>query len=172
MSAASENARWQHQRGLRRANDEPKTNMTTTDSAPASDTWATQLEQLRARYRHVRPPILAALNVLMHNENISNDEAKAQAALHGVKITAASISAAQRLLSRQDGVPATPAPTPAAPAPRRPARRAQPTGIPFDAEALIRATVAKLNAQGDAAAQRVRDGIRKAIAVLESIAGS
>ena len=34
--------------------------MTSTETTPSKDTWAAQLEQLRARYRHIRPPVLAA----------------------------------------------------------------------------------------------------------------
>jgi len=76
--------------------------MTATDAAPTTDPWTAQLEQLRARYKHVRPPILAALSLLLNDETISVDDAKAQAALHGVRITAASVSAARRLLGRMD----------------------------------------------------------------------
>src|SRR5262245_43401006 len=83
--------------------------MTATESAPAADSWTAQLEQMRARYKHVRPPILAALNILLHDQNISLDDAKAQADLHGVRITAASVAAARTLLSRMDGSPTAPA---------------------------------------------------------------
>jgi hypothetical protein len=66
--------------------------MTATDAAPTrTDPWAAQLEQLRFRYKHVHPPILAALSVLFNDRNIAVDDAKAQAALHGVRITAASV---------------------------------------------------------------------------------
>ena len=145
--------------------------MTTTDSTPSTDAWDAEIEKLRARYKHVRPPILVALNILLHDQNISVDDAKAQAAQHGVKITAASISAAQRLLSRQDGMPATPAPTPAAAAPQRPTRRAQATGVPFDAEALVRGVVAKIQGQGSVEADRLRDAMRRAIALLQAAVG-
>jgi len=79
--------------------------MSATETAPATDSWAAQLEQLRARYKHVRPPVLAALNILVHDQNISMDDAKAHASLHGVRITAASVAAAGTLLSRMDGPP-------------------------------------------------------------------
>ena len=39
--------------------------MTATETAPATtNTWNQQFEQLRARYKHVREPILVALNIL------------------------------------------------------------------------------------------------------------
>jgi hypothetical protein len=142
---------------------EPK--MTATDSVPATDSWAAQLEQLRARYKHVRPPVLAALNILIHDQNIAIDDAKAQAALHGIRITAASVGAARTLLSRMDSPsPAAPSGTPA---PTRQPRRTRMPERSVDAEALVRGFVAKLQGQGNAEADRLRDAIRKAIAVLQ-----
>ena len=67
-----------------------------------TDTWTAELAQLRARYKHVREPILVALNILLHDENVALEDAKARAAMRGAKITAASVNAAQRLLARQD----------------------------------------------------------------------
>ncbi|MEO6593916.1 MAG: hypothetical protein ABIP94_04100 [Planctomycetota bacterium] len=74
---------------------------TIPETTPTNDTWAAEIEQLRARYKHVREPILVARNILVHDQNIALDDAKAQAALHGVKITAASVSAAQRFGCRR-----------------------------------------------------------------------
>jgi hypothetical protein len=145
--------------------------MTATDSAPATDSWAAQLEQLRARYKHVRPPVLAALNILLHDENISIDDAKAQASLHGVRITAASVSAARTLLSRMDGPPTPVAPTTTS-APTRALRRPRPPEKGLDAETLVRGFVAKLQGQGNAEAERLREAMRKAIAVLQGAVGS
>lgn len=48
-------------------------------------------------------------------------------------------------------------------------RAAQPT---LDTEALVRGVVAKIKGQGNAEAERLREGIRKAIAVLQAAAGS
>jgi Asp-tRNA(Asn)/Glu-tRNA(Gln) amidotransferase A subunit family amidase len=144
--------------------------MTATDTAPTTDTWTAQLEQLRARYKHVRPPVLAALNILIHDQSISIDDAKAQASLHGVRITAASVSAARTLLSRMDG------PTPVAPtttsAPTRAPRRSRAAEKAVDAETLVRGFVAKLQGQGNAEAERLREAMRKAIAVLQSAVGT
>lgn len=148
--------------------------MTATATLPVSDPWTTQLEQLRARYKHVRPPVLAALNILINDQNISVDDAKAQADQRGVRITAASLNAAKTLLSRMD---ATPAPATAAkhqvptsrstPAPRRP----RAADAPVDPETLIRGVVAKLQTQGNAETERLRDAMRKAIAVLQAAVG-
>jgi len=144
--------------------------MTTTETAPATDTWTAQLEQLRARYKHVRPPVLAALNILVHEQNISIDDAKAQASLHGIRITAASVAAARTLLSRVDGPPTPVAPTTTS-EPARAPRRPRPPEKGLDAEALVRGFVAKLQGQGNAEADRLREAMRKAIAVLQSAVG-
>jgi hypothetical protein len=145
---------------------------------PATDTWAKQLEQLKARYKHARPPILVALNILLHNADVSAEDAKAQAALHGARITAASISAAQRLLSRMDAPPAATAPNAAQPAaaatatPTRASRRPRAADAPIDAESLIKNVVARIQGQGNVEAERLRNGIRKAIAALQATLGS
>jgi hypothetical protein len=133
-----------------------------------SDSWAKQLEQLKTLYKHVRPPILVALNILLHDANVSVDDAKARAAARGVRITAASLNAAKTLLSRMDTAPATkPAAAPTT-TPTRAPRRTRSGEIPFDTEALVRGVVAKLQTQGNAEAERLRDGIRRALAALQA----
>jgi hypothetical protein len=144
--------------------------MTTTETTP-TDTWADEIAALKARHPHVRDPILAALNLLLTDPNITDDDAKARAAMRGVRITAASINGARNLLAkRETAVPAT---APAAPASERPARpRRERTPEPaVDAEALIKQVVGKLQAQGNAEAERLRDAMRKAMAVLASAIG-
>ena len=44
---------------------------TATEPLPAAtnDTWTEQLVQLKARYKHVREPVLAALNILIHDQD-------------------------------------------------------------------------------------------------------
>ena len=163
-------------RGLMAHVPNPENPMTDTipDTISTNDTWAAELAQLRARYRHVREPILVALNILLHDENVTLDDAKARAAMRGARITAASVSAAQRLLARRDGpAGATVKPAVANPKPASaPPRRTRPADQPHDAEALIRGVVAKLQTQGGAEAQRLRDAIRKAIAALQGAVGS
>ena len=151
--------------------------MTATETipTPTPDTWSNQLEQLRARYKHVRPPILAALNILAQKPNIAIEDAKAQASLHGVRITAASVSAARTLLSRMDAprVPATATSKTGATATlQRPARRARATESTVDAEALIRGVVGKLQTQSSAETERLRGAMRKAIHALTIALGA
>ncbi len=155
---------------------------TTTIESPVPptstyDSWEAQFAQLKARYPKVREPILVALHILTQDPDISLDDAKAQAALRGVRITAASVNAAQRLLSRQAGAPAATsraAPTQTAgtaPAKTRRQRRPRAPKPSLDTESLIRGVVAKIEDQGAAEAERLREAIRKAIAVLQTAAG-
>ena len=147
--------------------------MTATEPTPTptTDTWNQELAQLKARYKHVREPVLVALNILLHDQNIALEDAKAQANLHGVRITAASVNAARTLLSRMDSPVATPTLKSEPTALARSARRAR-TAEPVDAEVIIRGFVAKLRGQGNAEAERLREGIRKAIGVLQAAVGS
>jgi len=144
---------------------------TATMSDSSTTTWNAQFAALKARFPHVRDAILVAFHILTRDPNISTDDAKAQAKLLGTKITAASVSAAQRLLSRQGDSPAA-ATKPVAGAPQRRARRAKPTEVRFDAESLVRGVVAKIQGQGSVEAQRLREALRKAIAVLQAAVGT
>ena len=145
------------------------TTMTVTENVPTADAWTAQLEQLSARYKHARPPVLAALNILVNDENISIDDAKAQADLHGVRITAASLNAARTLLSRMDKQ--APASATTASAPAREPRRPRAADKAIDAEELVRGFLAKLQGQGNAESERLREAMRKAIAVLQAAVG-
>jgi len=101
--------------------------------------------------------------------NITDDDAKARAARRGVRITAASINGARNLLAKRE--PAVPDVAPA-PGAERPARRRERAPEPaIDAEALIKEVVGKLQAQGNAEAERLREAMRKAMAVLASAIG-
>jgi|SoiMethySBSTD1v2_1073268.scaffolds.fasta_scaffold350019_2 hypothetical protein len=146
---------------------------TLTVNDPASKLWNQQLAELQSRYKHVRPAIVAALCVLHEDPDASVDDAKARAAEHGVRITAASVNAAQRLLARQDGAPATNAAEPKAAAPAKPTRERRPRANDgaVDAEALIRQVVGKLQNQGNAEAERLRGVMRRVIDIMQAAVG-
>ena len=152
--------------------------MATAETVTSPDTWNKELEQLRARFKHVRPPILAAFNVLVHDANVSVEDAKARAAAHGVRITAASLSAAKRLLAKHDDarpIEVVERKADGFSAVVRPSRRRGgtrgPTGA-FDAESLVRGVVAKIQGHGNVEAERLREGIRKAISALQATLGA
>ncbi|MFN7587858.1 MAG: hypothetical protein ACK5UQ_05040 [Planctomycetota bacterium] len=144
--------------------------MTATATTP-TDTWTDEIAALKARYPHVRDPILAALNLLLTDPNITDDDAKARAAMRGVRITAASINGARNLLAKRETAATTePTATTAAERPARPRRERAPEPA-VDAEALIKQVVGKLQAQGNAEAERLRDAMRRAVAVLAGAVG-
>ena len=151
---------------------------TETMTTTTNDTWTAEMAQLRARYKTVREPILAALNLLLQDENITDEDAKARAAMRGVRITAASINGARNLLAKRDGAQeaaATPTRSNAAPttatAPGRAARRVRAAEPGLDAAAMISQVVAKLQQQGGVEAERLKDAMRKAIATLSAAVG-
>jgi len=146
--------------------------MTAIDLIPEPTTtqpWNDLFDELKTRYPKVREPILAALAALMQNPDIDAEHAKAVAAANGIRITAASIAAAHRLLSRQDATTeiAPPKDKPAkAVAKARPGRPARRPEANLDVEALIRATAERIQTQGNVVADRLRGAIKKAIEVL------
>src|SRR5687768_14919518 len=85
-----------------------------SSSGSSSPFGSRQLAQLRERFPAVRPAVLVALEILLSDSNIAPADAKARAALQGVRITAASLTAARKLMARVDN--------PAQPAPAQPAR--------------------------------------------------
>lgn len=151
---------------------------TETMTTTSNDTWTAEMAQLRSHYKTVREPILAALNLMLQDENISDEDAKARAAMRGVRITAASINGARNLLAKRDGAQeaaATPTEPDAAPAtataPVRAARRVRAAEGTMDAAAMIQQVVAKLQQQGSAETERLKDAIRKAISTLSAAVG-
>jgi hypothetical protein len=142
--------------------------MTATDHEAKTTTTAphVSLEDLKSRFSNVREPILVALHILLQEPSIPLETAKTTAKAYGVRITAASVAAARRLLERMD----TEAPAPAVPAATtpatRPARRSRAAEPAQDTDALVRALVVKLQAQGNAESEKLRVSIRKAIDLL------
>ncbi len=154
--------------------------MTATEpvTTTTNDTWAAEIAHLRARHKTVREPILAALNLLQQAPRITDEDAKARAAMRGVRLTAASINGARNLLAKRDGQEAAATPTspdaaPAtAPAPGRAARRVRAADGNVDAAAMIQQVVAKLQQQGNVETARLKDAIRKAIQTLAAAVGA
>lgn len=143
------------------------TNETKTETPNATDNWTTQFADLKKRFPKVREPIVVGLHILSQEPEVSLEDAKAMAAKHGVRITAASINGARRLLA-QNG---TAVASDAEPAPVRTPRPARVSSPLADAEAMMRTIVEKLHAQSNAEAERLRSAMRKAIAALQTAVG-
>ena len=148
----------------------------TTEPADATtnSVWTDQLAALKDRFHRVRDTILFTFHVLQTDPDIAIDDLKARAMLHGLRVTTATMSSAERLLARNpatDGLTADPRPSPA--------RRTRPrTGqtraarATLDVDALIRATVAKIDKHRAAEAEALREVIRKAMAMLQAAVGA
>jgi hypothetical protein len=81
------------------------TPVSTSKPADADDTWTATFDQLKIRFPTVKDTILFAFDVMQSDPDIALDDLKARANLHGLRVTAATVSAAERLLSRQGGDP-------------------------------------------------------------------
>ncbi len=139
--------------------------------SPSTASWDSAFANLKARYPKVKDSIVFCIHALHANPDIALDDLKAQALMHGIRITGASVTAAQKLMlaGTKPSTPAisTPAVVPAPkPAPRQPRRER--TSEVADPARMIEQVVAKLQQQSGAEAERLRAAIRKAIAALEA----
>lgn len=145
------------------------TDMMTAPVSPThNNTWDAQFALLKARFPKAKDSIVFCIHAMQTNPGITIDDLKAQAAMHGIRVTAASASAANKMLAEQSGarVATTVMPLAVPTSPRQ--RRVPANSGPLDVEGLIRATVGKLQEQGNSEAERLRGAVRRAIAVLEA----
>ena len=67
--------------------------------APAEpDPWAADLARLRARFPKANASVLICIHALQQEVDVSLDDMRARAALHGIRVTAASLMAGRRAL--------------------------------------------------------------------------
>ena len=148
----------------------PFTFTTPTENNP----WAENLAEQKARFPNAKDSILFAIAALQDNPDIAIDDLKTLASQQGIRVTAATVNAAKRLLDPEHAT--TPVGAAAgldsAPARERLTRRVRAADAPLDANALIQDVVAKIQAQGNAEVERMREAVRKAISALEAAVGS
>jgi hypothetical protein len=136
--------------------------------------WAENLAAQKARFPNAKDSILFAIAALQDNPGIPIDDLKTLASQQGIRVTAASVNAAKRLIDPENAT--TPVGAAAgldsAPARERLTRRVRAADAPMDANALIQDVVAKIQAQGNAEVERMREAVRKAISALEAAVGS
>lgn len=139
----------------------------------APSEWDLAFARLRERFPKVKDTILFCVHALQSGDPDLGD-LKAQAQMHGLRITAASLNAARELLqpgsrpARRRAAPAAiaPSPVPAPPAAR--ARRKQPSATDdAEIEALIRALVAKVQARSAARIAELEGALRTSLAILD-----
>jgi hypothetical protein len=146
---------------------------TVTSSKANAGTWDTAFAALKARYPKAKDSIVFCIHELQNNPEVALDDLKARAAMHGIRVTGASVNAAQRMMAPQaasDAPDAETAPVAAKPKVRR-GRPARAAAGEMDAEAMLRQVVAKMQAQGGKEAERLRAAIRGAVAVLQAAVG-
>lgn len=140
----------------------------TTSTKANAGTWDAAFAALKARYPKAKDSIVFCIYELQNNPEVALDDLKARASMHGIRVTGASVNAAQRLMDPEAASETQDAEsTPVAGKPK--ARRGRPvrtTKGDVDAEAMLRQVVAKMQAQSGAEAERLRAAIRKAVAVL------
>lgn len=145
-----------------------------TDPKPAPTTtpktWIDTFADLQPRFPGTKDSILFCVHALENDAAVELDDLKARASAHGIRVTAASLAAARRLLDPNQASPATSKAAGSRKGNR--GRPARPRAGDFDPEALIRGVVEKIEQSRNAEADRLRECIRKAIQVLEaSVAG-
>ncbi|MCA8954011.1 MAG: hypothetical protein KDE27_31165 [Planctomycetes bacterium] len=151
-------------------------------STDATATWDAQFAALKTRFPKAKDSIVFCVHALQSTPEIDLADLKARAMMHGIRVTAASVTAARRLLApppveaptgaalepgRDPDESEDSAPTGAA-APTRRGRRPRTSDPELDVESMIRGTIARFREEGAAEAERLRDAIRSAIAVLQS----
>ncbi|MBK8100633.1 MAG: hypothetical protein IPK26_26385 [Planctomycetes bacterium] len=141
-----------------------------TSPATTTANWNAEFAALKARFPHAKDTIVFCVHALMQSPDIGLDDLKAQAALHGLRVTGASVTAARRLMAEGNAqAPAGAAIT--APAAQRQPRRVRAAEPPVDTEALIRQVVGRIQTQGAADSERLKDAVRKAVAILQAAVG-
>src|SRR5262245_19379012 len=147
--------------------------------ATPDNAWDQQFDRLRNRFPGVKDTILFCVHALQHGSVVDLEALKAQAVMYGLRITGASLNAARRVLDpsaaprpRRRAERVAAAATEAAPAPARvaaPRSRAVPPGSQAEVEAMIRALVAKVQADTDARLQRLRGAVDEALRILRDV---
>lgn len=130
-------------------------------------TWNAEFAALKSRFPNAKDTIVFCVHALMQSPDVALDDLKAQAALHGLRVTAASVTAARRLMAEGNAQAGAAGPVAVA-APQRQPRRVRAADAHFDAEALIRQVVGRIQNQGAADGERIKDAVRKAVAILQA----
>ncbi len=163
-------------------NDTQLDNLPVTAPAPATDAWTNEFARLRARFPRAKDTILFCAHVLQQDPRIDLEDLKARAALHGLRVTGASRTAAQRLLSPTTAAPRAPrrraeaaAVAVAVAAPSQPQRQLTPR--PRDRrrddtdaaiEAMIRAVVDRVRAEAESRELLLRRALAEALAIADA----
>jgi len=169
---------------------EPNEVPTTAIAVPApagSSPWDIEFDRLRQRFPGAKPPVLFCIHALQQRPDVALLDLKAQAAMHGVKVTNSAWDQARQLLAppaaeaqpRSLQVTRDPTTTPRQPAPTA---QSAPTATPATTQAkavlvaadaaegpverMTRFVIAALQAAGEAKAEQLRCAIHEALTVI------
>jgi len=137
-------------------------------ASPAS--WDVEFHRLRARFPRAKDSILFCIHALQSNEGIALDDLKAQASMHRIRVTGASVTAARLQMRR--GVPGARPSSETAPEVREPrAKRPELVDATNDPGELVQRLVEQMQLKAEVEALRLRQAIRSVIAVLREALG-
>ncbi len=128
-------------------------------AAPAS--WDVEFHRLRARFPRVKDSILFCVHALQQADNVALDDLKAQAQMHRIRVTGASLTAAWRQLQKRD-------PAASGPPAARPVPKPRPTETATDLEQMLRQVIGRAHGDADAEVARLKAAVRKTIAALRA----
>lgn len=134
-----------------------------------TNAWDEQFQRLRARFPGTKDTILFCVQALMQGVHVAIDDLKAQAQMHGLRITAASLNAANKLLSPQPKKVAAKVGHASAAAPLTSRGQRLPGSAPMAAgvEGLIRQVVELVQRQSDVRAATMQKAIKDALRIID-----
>lgn len=134
---------------------------------PAASDWDQLFAQLRSRFPKATDSVLFCINELQQGAEVPLDDLKAQGAMHGIRVTGASLNAARRLLAPPVARQTERVEPVRTERPRREHKR-QPQHAGTDFEGLLRDAVSRMTAASDARAERLENAVRAAIEILRA----
>jgi len=144
---------------------------------PANDTWDAILDGWRRRYPGQRDSVLFCIHKLQQDPDLTLRDFRDEARLHGIPVAGRSLHSARLLLGitkapAEAAAAAQPAPDAAATiAPARPRRGRAADDATGSIEDQVVAAVRRMQSAAGAETERLRAGIRQAIAVLQRALG-
>lgn len=152
---------------------------TTLETAPAAIpslpalAWDAQFRDLKARFPKAPDSVIFAIHGVQQNPSVALADLKAQADMHGIRITAASVSAANRLLTAfntatRKTVARKTRVQPSIPRNVRRARAAN-MGSALNTADQIKQIVTRIQADAAGEASKLRDAVSQCVRILQTV---
>jgi hypothetical protein len=145
-------------------------------NAPAADTWDSILDGWRRRYPGQRDSVLFCIHKLQQDPELTLRDFRDEARLHGIPVAGRSLHSARLLLGITKAAPPPPEheaihPVAAEVAPTRHRRERVVPDATASIEHQVVAAVRRMQSAAGAETERLRAGIRQAIAILQRALG-